>query len=131
APPQISYVRTQEGVETSHKSLTEERGEEAVIVGGSAGGGLAIGCSQWLATTELPQPKGLVVISPWLDVSLSHPEMEKYAKLDPMLRPDNLKIIGRIWAGNSELDYYKVSPIHGELTGLPKFYRSEEHTSEL
>src|SRR5690625_4531688 len=120
--PEFSYDKAYDSVEQLYKNLMEECSEEMVIVGDSAGGGLAIGFSQWLATTELPKPKGLIVISPWLDVSLSHPDMEKYAKMDPMLKPDNLKIIGRIWAGSSALDYYKVSPIHGELTALPKFY---------
>lgn len=120
--PEFSYESAYQAVETLYRKLMEERPEEMVIVGDSAGGGLAIGFSQWLTSVDLPKPKGLIVISPWLDVSLEHPDMEKYAKKDPMLKPDNLKVIGRIWAGSADTDYYKVSPIHGALRGLPKLY---------
>lgn len=120
--PEFSYESAYKAVEQLYRNLMEESTEEMVLVGDSAGGGLAIGFSQWLASTKLPQPKGLIIISPWLDVTLENPEMKKYAKMDPMLKPDNLKIIGRIWAGEADLDYYKVSPIYGELTGLPKLY---------
>lgn len=120
--PEYSFESAYAKVAALYQDLLAEDAEAPVLMGDSAGGGLAIGFSQWLAEEALPQPKALITISPWLDVTLEHPEMDRYAKLDPMLKPENLKIIGRIWAGNQDPAYYKISPINGTLSGLPKLY---------
>lgn len=120
--PEYTYKDAYKSVTALYKELLEESNEPLIFMGDSAGGGLAIGFTQWLKSEKMTLPKGLVVISPWLDITLNHPDMEEYAKVDPMLRPDNLKIIGRIWSGQADPTYYKVSPIHGELRGLPKIY---------
>ena len=120
--PEFSYESAYGAISELYGKLLDEGGEELILVGDSAGGGLAIGFTQWLSLEQMTLPRGLVVISPWLDLTLEHPEMDKYAKYDPMLRPEHLKKIGHIWAGNADRSYYKVSPINGPLTGLPKIY---------
>ena len=120
--PEHSFERAYIAVAALYQKLLGESAAPPVLMGDSAGGGLAIGFAQWLSEEGLPMPKGLIVISPWLDVTLEHPEMDKYAKLDPMLKPENLKVIGRIWAGNYDPAHYRVSPINGPLEGLPKLY---------
>ncbi|CAM4344933.1 alpha/beta hydrolase [Lacicoccus alkaliphilus] len=120
--PEFSYESAYDAISELYGNLLDEGEEEIILVGDSAGGGLAIGFTQWLATENMTLPRGLIIISPWLDVTLEHHEMEQYAKYDPMLRPEHLKKIGRLWAGNADRSYYKVSPINGPLTGLPKIY---------
>lgn len=120
--PEYSYESAYDAVAGLYDNLLEECSDELILFGDSAGGGLAIGFTQWLAEEGKVMPAGLVIISPWLDITLEHPEMDKYAKYDPMLRPEHLKKIGHIWAGNADRSYYKVSPINGPLTGLPKIY---------
>lgn len=120
--PEYSFDQAYDGIAALYRKLLDEHDEALVLMGDSAGGGLAVGFSQWLLTTDLPSPKGLIIVSPWLDITLENPEVEEYAKVDPMLEPYNLKIIGKIWTGDSQPDYYKVSPIYGELQGLPKIY---------
>lgn len=120
--PEYTYRDAYKKVAALYQDLLKESDEELIFMGDSAGGGLAVGFTQWLASENMTMPKAVIIISPWLDITLENPEMAEYAKVDPMLEPYNLKIIGRIWTGDSSPDNYKVSPIHGELKGLPKIY---------
>ncbi|KAJ3224001.1 hypothetical protein HK099_000378 [Clydaea vesicula] len=48
--------------------------DDIFIVGDSAGAGLALSCMLWLRdNTNFPQPKGYIVMSPWIDQTVSHP----------------------------------------------------------
>src|SRR5690625_397106 len=120
--PEHSYEKAYAAVAALYDDLLEECSDELILFGDSAGGGRALGFTQRCAEEEKTIPAGLAIMSPSLDITLEHPEIYKYAKLDPMLRPDHLKIIGRIWAGNTDPSYYKISPINGRLEGLPKIY---------
>lgn len=120
--PEHSFEKAYSAVAALYQKLLADSSEPLVLMGDSAGGGLAIGFSQWLSEEGLPMPKGVIVISPWLDVTMEHPEIAKYAKLDPMLKTENLKVIGGIWAGNHDPAHYRVSPINGPIEGLPKLY---------
>ena len=97
-------------------------GENIVIAGDSAGGGLTIGFVQYLKALGLPLPLAQVVICPWMDISLENPEIKDYMEIEPMLKVDRLKKVGHIWAGDDGLKNYKVSPLFGEVNDLPKIY---------
>lgn len=120
--PEYTFQDAYEAIAKLYENLLDSRNDKMILMGDSAGGGLAVGFSQWLSSENRVMPKGLIVISPWLDITLKNPEIDEYAKVDPMLEPHHLKIIGKIWTGGESPDYYKVSPIHGKLSGLPKMY---------
>lgn len=88
-------------------------------MGDSAGGGLALAFCQYLNEINLPQPTRLILLSPWLDVSMDTPFAPEIDKVDPNLQYDFLKIAGQNWAGEHDAHDYRVSPIYGKLTGLP------------
>ena len=101
-----------------YKKLLKEN-KEIIIIGDSAGGGLALGFTLYLNELNIKLPNKLVLLSPWVDITLSNPEIKKYEKNDPMLSCCGLVEYAKIWAGNTNLDDYKLSPIHGELLKLP------------
>lgn len=39
--------------------------DDQILLGDSAGGGLALGIGQWLTNHERPQPKEIIMVSPW------------------------------------------------------------------
>ncbi|MGT2888187.1 alpha/beta hydrolase [Streptococcus didelphis] len=92
------------------------------IMGDSAGGGLALGLALALKNENpIPkQPKDIILLSPWLDVTMTNPDIPKYESLDPILSAWGLQIVGDIWAGkianNTKHPY--VSPIYGDPSGL-------------
>ncbi|MDX9809374.1 MAG: alpha/beta hydrolase [Sphaerochaetaceae bacterium] len=92
---------------------------DTVFMGDSAGGGLALAFSQYCKEASLPQPKELVLLSPWLDVSMENPKILPLQPKDPMLQRDHLAAMGKAWAGSTDVHDWHVSPLYGDLTGLP------------
>ena len=88
-------------------------------MGDSAGGGLALGLAEALRDEGDTLPEELILISPWVDLTMSNPDMKDYVKHDPMLGIDGLRRMGEVWANGLELTDPKVSPIFGDLSGLP------------
>ena len=90
-----------------------------VLAGDSAGGGLALGLAQELVAGGAPLPARLVLLSPWLDLTLGNPEMAEYERRDPWLAKAGLVEAGRAWAGGDDPTAPRLSPGHGPLAGLP------------
>ena len=119
--PEYSYDTAYDSLQSLYKKLIKED-KNLVIMGDSAGGGLTLGLTKWMKENDIEMPKAQIAISPWLDITLSNPEIEDYEEVEPMLKSDNLKIIGKIWSGDAKPDDYKVSPMFGELKDLPKLH---------
>jgi epsilon-lactone hydrolase len=99
--------------------LAEEAGaERVVLMGDSAGAGLALAAAQALRDRGRG-PARLVLISPWLDVATDLPEQREIEPRDAMLAIPGLVESGRTYAGELPLSDPRVSPIHGDMHGLP------------
>jgi monoterpene epsilon-lactone hydrolase len=97
-----------------------ERPDARVFLGGdSSGGGLALGQAIRLRDDGRPAPAGVVLISPWLDVTLSNPRVPALEPLDRMLGRAGLVEAGRWWAGRHDPRSPLVSPIFDSLAALP------------
>jgi monoterpene epsilon-lactone hydrolase len=101
------------------RDLIEEVGADQVaLAGDSAGGGMALAVAQALRE-EGAHPRRLVLIAPWLDVAVGDPRSRAIEPRDAMLGIAGLVEAGRAYAGDLPLDDPRVSPIHGEIAGLP------------
>lgn len=96
-----------------------ESPEGVVLAGDSAGGGYALSLAQRIAAGAGPQPTHLALISPWTDLTDSTPGTLEAAARDPWLNLSRLRVFGRWWAGDDDVTRPEVSPINGDLTGLP------------
>ncbi len=90
------------------------------FVGDSAVSGLALSYAQYLRNGEKKLPEQIILSAPWLDVTMSNPEIPNIDKDDKMLGIQGLKMAGKAYAGRFETTDYRVSPIYGEFEGLPK-----------
>lgn len=106
-------------VEVYQQACVEAAGAPLAVMGDSAGGGLAVALCYALRKLSIAPPISLVLICPWLDVTLKHPGIAADEQFDPMLAVAGCKEAGRLYAGELELDHPYVSPINGELNGLP------------
>lgn len=103
-----------------YESLLAESGAEAVILtGDSAGAGLALGFAQLLRDDQRPLPAKLVLFSPWLDLREENPAQAAMDRADPMLARPALVWSAQRWAGHTSLDDPRISPVLGDLRGLP------------
>ena len=99
-------------------SFVLEHGADAVsIYGDSAGGGLALASIQELVRRGMPTPARAVLISPWLDVTMTEPAIDHID--DPALNLSLLETSGIRWAGDLDPRHPLVSPLFGSLDGLP------------
>ncbi|MDO4219369.1 MAG: alpha/beta hydrolase [Synergistaceae bacterium] len=89
------------------------------IVGDSSGGGLALGFVMDLKAKSKKLPDKMVLLSPWLDVTMSNPENARYEAKDLMLSRYGLIECGKMWAAGDDRTDYRISPINGSVSGLP------------
>ncbi|PPF79448.1 hypothetical protein C5B96_12635 [Subtercola sp. Z020] len=92
------------------------------LAGDSAGGALALGQAMRYRDAGLTPPAALLLFSPWVDATLSNPEVPALAKLDPMLGVGGLAAAGRWWADDLDPRSPMVSPLFGDLGGLPPVF---------
>ena len=90
-----------------------------ILIGDSAGGGLALGLAEHLIREGLPLPRQLILISPWVDVTMENPDIEPLLPVEPVLHLELVKVHGRYWANDLDPHDWRVSPLFGEMAGLP------------
>ncbi len=92
--------------------------DNLILMGDSAGGGFIHSFCQYIKEIGLPQPKQVITFSPWVDISMA--DVPYDSEEDPILGEIGLREIGKFWAGNLNTKDYRVSPLFGDNTGLPK-----------
>lgn len=119
--PEHPFPAALDDVFSAYTSILDlgHRPERVAIVGDSAGGGLTAALALVLREMTVPAPAALVLISPWLDLTLSGASVTANERLDPMLRRDWLEFCGRAYAGVLRRSDPRVSPLHAELRRLP------------
>ncbi|MEK4042616.1 alpha/beta hydrolase [Paenibacillus sp. FSL H8-0048] len=117
--PNYQVMDAVQSVLSVYKHLLENgKPENIVIMGDSAGGGLSLAFAQYLSEAGLPQPGNIILLSPWLDITLSNPEIAMMLDKEPMLDWETLVEAGKRYAGDLPGTHYLVSPIYGKLTNL-------------
>ena len=121
--PKHTYREAFPAVTAVHQALLERLDPQAVSwAGDSAGGGLALAVAQTLPAAGLAVPARLILLSPWLDVTMSNPDIIAVAPRDPWLSAAGLIECGCAWAGGDDPRDPRLSPINGPLDGLPPLY---------
>lgn len=92
---------------------------EWTLAGDSAGGGLAIAAAMRMRDARAPLPRALVLSSPWLDLSMSHPDLIANTCGDVMLGTERLAEYARDYVGDADPRDPLISPAFGDPTGLP------------
>ena len=92
---------------------------ETAFAGESAGGGLALAAMLAARDVGLPLPSSAVLMSPWADLTLTGPSMTGKAAADPALTAAGLRRRARDYAAGQDLAQPLISPVFGNLTGLP------------
>lgn len=106
------------------------RPEHIIIVGESAGGGLTLALLLALKGGSIPFPAAAVAISPWTDLTCS--SNSYYTKNKLSAAPiDSWLVFSKHYIGNNLPDNPLISPLHGDLTGLPPIFINSGQDDEL
>ncbi len=116
--PIHTWDETYELITDVYRNIVEDTEIPVIVMGDSAGGGLAVAFCEYLATIDLPQPDRLILFSPWMDISMANPDAANYESVDPMLSAYGLAQMGKCWAGDLALTDYRLSPIYGDVSML-------------
>lgn len=117
--PKYHYQDVYDMVEPLYKEIVESVGNENVILmGDSAGGGLALGLYEKMAEETVALPVKTILISPWLDVRLENENIQEIEKRDTILNKEALRLAGIAYAGKDGINSYLVNPIDGDVSTL-------------
>ena len=100
------------------RTVTEFGAHNVTLMGDEAGGGLAAAFAEHLAQEGGEQPAHLILISPWVDATLNNPLVNAYQPNDPLLSAFGMRRVAKLWAGDTDLEDYHLSPVNGNVHGL-------------
>ena len=94
--------------------------EDVIIAGDSAGGNLALELALKLKEQGRAQPRGLLLFSPWTDMTASGKSYRTCKTLDPMLTMEYIAAVREAYTG-PDADWSRpcYSPLFADLRGLP------------
>lgn len=95
---------------------------DVIVAGDSAGGNLALSLVLKLKEEKRLLPRGLVLLSPWTDLTASGKTHTTRALVDPVLDADYLRKMTENYAAGRELTDPLISPLFGEFEGFPPTY---------
>jgi monoterpene epsilon-lactone hydrolase len=129
--PEHDYLHTFEMLDQAYVWLRMQNPEDNFIfMGDSSGGGLALSFTQKLIKeNKMPLPHKLILLSPWLDMSLSNPDMSALAEKDLMMTRKMLDNAAKLYSNGYDRKNPLLSPIYGDFNQIPDaliFFGTEE-----
>lgn len=120
--PENPYPAALEDAVEAYKWLQNAgwRSRQIMVAGDSAGGGLALALCMYLKDHNKRLPGGLVLMSPWADLTASGPSYIDNYENDPLFgnTTDSL-IYNRDYVGMHNVKDPYISPMFGEYWGFP------------
>lgn len=95
---------------------------DVILTGDSAGGNLALSLVQKLKKAGRLLPRGLVLMSPWTDLTCSGQSYMENAEVDPVLNHAYIDRMIQAYAPGEDLTNPYISPIFGGYEGFPPVY---------
>jgi salicylate hydroxylase len=93
-----------------------------LVSGESAGGGLAVALVLALRNAGDPLPAAILAVAPFADLTLSGPSVKAFNGDDPAANRDLLTFMGASYFQGHEPTDPLVSPLFGDLAGLPPLF---------
>jgi epsilon-lactone hydrolase len=98
----------------------QSRWPGALLLGGdSAGGGLAAALTVAVERTGATSPDGLILLSPWCDLTVSAPSYEANATTDSLFSASSATEAASLYLQGWDAADPLASPLHARLVGFP------------
>jgi len=95
---------------------------DVILTGDSAGGNLALSLVLKLKQQRRLLPRGIVLMSPWTDLTSSGESFADRAELDPVLNRAYIDRMVHAYAEGQDLKEPFISPLYGDFCGFPPTY---------
>ena len=121
--PEYQFPGAVDDVLAAYRGLSGAGYSSLALAGDSAGGGLALSllsiANALSKDGSVLRPAAAAVMSPWIDLALTGDSIEARADADPLLTRDALEKAAKLYLGEHDLRNPQVSPLYGDLAGLP------------
>lgn len=119
--PENTYIEAFNFMQPLYEKIINKIGDrQLILMGDSAGGGMALALYEQNGEFNNKLPNKTILISPWLDVRMENPEIDKID--DPILKKPLLKLSGKRYAGKNGMKSYLVNPVLGPTDKLENIY---------
>lgn len=118
--PEHPYPAAMEDTLKAYKWLLNQgiSSSNVVIMGDSAGGGLALAVLLALRDEGIPMPSAAVALSPWTDLKCTGDSYR--TNVNVCLSPlDSWTVFSKYYTGDNDPCLPLISPLYGDLCGLP------------
>lgn len=120
--PEHPYPAALEDAVASYQWLLNHgfSGEQIILAGDSAGGGLSMALTMYLRDHHMPLPCGIVAMSPWTDLTTSGESYTLNYELDPLFgnTKESMLFINDYPGAHDKKEPY-ISPIYGNFRQFP------------
>ena len=99
------------------RQIGDDTAAGCVLIGDSSGGGYSLSVAQQLSLAGMA-PLPLVLIAPFVDLTMSDPRAQAIDPPDPWHSIEGLRRAGRLWAGEDDPKRPEISPLFGSFAGL-------------
>ena len=120
--PEHDSVATRAGTLEAYDVIAARYPKGCLLAGTSAGGNLAASTALHLKQNGARLPHAVALFSPWLDLTVAHPDAPALAASDLLLPIDILRRDGELYAGDLDATNPLLSPRFAaaeDLAGMP------------
>lgn len=119
--PEHPFPAAHEDAMAVYQALLEQgvSAKQMLLGGDSAGGNLALATAQAVRNAGLPSPRGLVLFSPWLDLTHQGESITSNSDSDAMLHRQLLVDALAMYSPTVSPSDARISPLLGDLANLP------------
>ena len=106
--------------EAGYKWILDQGYDRIILVGDSAGGGLALSLTLYLRDNEIRLPDRIITMSAWTDLTGSGESYAENKDTDPVFGgSDEIEEFKKMYIGDTDPMNPYISPIFGDFTGFP------------
>ncbi len=116
--PEYPFPAGLEDAVAVYKEILASGVQNIILAGDSAGGGLTLCLLARVLSENLPKPVGIVVFSPWTDMTISSKSMITNDKTEYMLPPHQIRN-ARDYYAPDDFKNPLASPLFANFTGAP------------
>jgi acetyl esterase/lipase len=117
--PETQFPGARDTCMAVQKERRENGPKHQILAGDSAGAGLTLSLACALRDGGAALPDALILMSPWLDLTLSGTALQDGQIDDPILSIGNLSAMADMYRGDVAANDPGVSPLFADHSGLP------------